>query len=259
MAMILSVVAVAEAHADNAIVEMPALQVPFDDLGQQGVIVVRIPATGQYVTNDAERAVTRFFPASTFKVANTLIALETGAVGSVDEVIPFGGRLQPVKAWEQDMSLRDALPISNVAIFQTVARRVGADAYQVWLDGLGYGSAEVGQDVTRFWLRGPLAISAVEQVTFLDALAQGSLEASAQSQASTREIMRVEARGDRALYAKSGWTTAPNPDIGWYVGWVEAPDFKAPFALNIDTRSRADLPLREQLSKEVLAALELYK
>ncbi len=37
------------------------------------------------------------------KIANALIALETGVVKDVDEAIPYGGRPQPVKAARMKM------------------------------------------------------------------------------------------------------------------------------------------------------------
>ncbi len=64
-------------------------------------------------------------PASTFKIANTLIGLDQGAAKDVHEVVGFRGQPQPVKEWERDMSLRDAIAMSNVAIYQALARRVG--------------------------------------------------------------------------------------------------------------------------------------
>jgi len=152
------------AEAPTELAHVSALQAPFDRAALVGVIVVRDPVTGQFMTNDPDRAAQRFVPASTFKIANTLIALETGAVRSVDEVVPYGGGRQPFPAWEREMSLREALPISNVAVFRTVARRVGLEGYQTWLPRLGYGSEEPGQDLTGFWLRGPVSISAFEQV-----------------------------------------------------------------------------------------------
>jgi beta-lactamase class D len=63
------------------------------------------------------RARTRFVPASTFKIANSLIGLTTGAVASVDEVLPYratGPAFSP--DWERDMGLRDAIVVSNVPI-----------------------------------------------------------------------------------------------------------------------------------------------
>src|SRR6185295_19637139 len=117
---------------------------------------------------------------------NSLIALETGVVKDESEAVPYGGKPQPIKAWEKDMGLRDAIKISNVPVYQEIARRVGLARYDAWLARLDYGNRQTGTVVDRFWLDGPLAISAVEQTKFVARLAQGTLPASARSQAIVR-------------------------------------------------------------------------
>ena len=77
--------------------------------------------------SDEARAKKRFTPASTFKIANSLIGLDVSAVKSVDEVLPYGGKPQRIKEWERDMGLREAIKMSNVAIYQELARRIGIE------------------------------------------------------------------------------------------------------------------------------------
>src|SRR5690606_10185028 len=116
-----------------------------------------------------------FVPASTFKIPNTLIGLATGAVKSVDEIFPYGGQPQPFKTWEKDMGLREAITLSNVPVYQELARRIGLERMQLNLLNMDFGNNEIGTVVDRFWLDGPLKISAVEQTRFLAKLAQGQL------------------------------------------------------------------------------------
>jgi beta-lactamase class D len=203
---------------------------------------------------NAERANVRFVPASTFKIPNTLIALETRALKDADEVFRYDGRPRAVKAWERDMTLREAIAASNVPVYQELARRIGLARYRVWLDRLDYGNRETGMALERFWLDGPLAISAVEQVRFLGLLAQGLLPASARSQAIVRDIIRIEEKGGRVLFAKTGWSGK----IGWWVGWVEQGDRITTFALNVDMATAAEAPKRIDLGKALLARLDVY-
>lgn len=110
----------------------------------------------------------RFLPASTFKIPNSLIELSVGAVRSVDEVLPYKGPSQPfVKAWAKDMGRREAISLSNVPIYQELARRIGLDRMRENIVRMDYGNKEVGASVDSFWLSGPLKISAVEQALFL--------------------------------------------------------------------------------------------
>lgn len=89
----------------------------FGAAGVKGTFVLYDVQRQRYVGHDRERAETRFVPASTYKVANSLIGLSTGAVRSADEVLPYGGKPQRFKAWEHDMSLRDAIEASNVPVY----------------------------------------------------------------------------------------------------------------------------------------------
>ncbi len=205
-----------------------------------------------------ERAKTRYIPASTFKIANSLIALETGAVRDIDQVVPYGGRPQAFKAWEKDMPMREAFPASNVPVYQEIARRIGLPRMQAMLQRLDYGNREAGPVVDRFWLDGPLQISAVEQARFVTHLAQGRLPVSAASQAAVREIARIEARGGDVLYGKTGWVFGTQPQIGWWVGWVEREGRVYGFALNIDLQGEQDIGKRRQIGEAILRKLELF-
>ncbi len=200
------------------------------------------------------RAETRFVPASTFKIPNSLIALEVGAVKDADEVFRYDGKPRRVAAWQKDMTLREAVTASNVPVFQEIARRVGLDAYRDWLAKLDYGNREAGDVVDRFWLEGPLAISAIEQARFIARLADGALPMSARPQAIVREIIRIEEKDGRTLFAKTGW----DGKIGWWAGWVERGDRKTAFALNMDMTRIEDAPKRISLGKELLANLGAY-
>lgn len=237
-------------------VERSDLSVVFEDAGVSGAFVLFDGRRDTFTVVGGERALQRYVPASTFKITNSLIALESGAVADQNEVIPYGGKPQPFKAWERDMSLLEAVPASNVPVFQEIARRVGLDRYRLWLDKLDYGNGETGQVVDRFWLDGPLAISAVEQAVFLDRLARRELPMSRRSQDVVASLVRLEERDGRTLHAKTGWLTSVQPNIGWWVGWVERPDGEhRAFALNIDMSALAEAPKRIEIGRAILGRL----
>jgi|SRR5262245_58102098 len=207
---------------------------------------------------DASRAAMRYVPASTFKIANSVIALETGVVKDENEVIPYGGKPQPFKTWEKDMSMREAIAMSNAAIYQEIARRVGLERYRVWLDRLGYGNRQTGEAVDTFWLDGPLEISAIEQARFVARLAQNKLPASDRSQKIARDIIRLEQRDGRTLYGKTGWRFSSTPQLGWWTGWVDDGGRITTFSLNIDMPSPNDAPKRVAIGKRLLENLGVF-
>ena len=227
----------------------------FSHAGVQGTFVLYDVAEDRFIGHDLARAETRYVPASTFKIANSLIGLSVGAVKDVDEVLPYGGKPQPYKTWEQDMGLRAAIKISNVPIYQELARRIGLEAMQDGVDEMDYGNGEIGSVVDKFWLEGPLMISAVEQAQFLARLAQDELPFSKQIQAKVREIVQLEQNDRWALYGKTGWASAVKPNIGWWVGWVQKGDKLYSFALNMDMQQASDAAKRVEVGNASLKAL----
>jgi len=227
----------------------------FRDAGVQGTFVLYDVTADRTIGHNLARSGVRFIPASTFKIANTLIGLSVGAVTSVDELLPYGGKPQPIKAWEHDMGLREAIKISNVPIYQELARRINLERMGDSVIKLDFGNKEIGGIVDNFWLIGPLKISAVEQTQFLARMARDKLPFPKNVQAKTREIIELEHGDGWKLYGKTGWANAPNPNIGWWVGWVEKGDRVYAFALNIDMLQSADATKRIDLGKASLKAL----
>lgn len=90
----------------------------FKENNTSGTFVVLNTKNSSYAVHNPKRAEKRFVPASTFKIVNSLIGLHIGSIKNIDEVLPYGGEAQPFKVWENDMSLRNAIKISNVPIFR---------------------------------------------------------------------------------------------------------------------------------------------
>lgn len=228
----------------------------FAESSVEGTFVLFDPRSNESVAVNRSRAEHRFVPASTFKITNSLIALETGAVSSVDEMLPYGGKPQPFKQWEHDMNMREAIAMSNVPVYQGVAHRVGSERMTEMLQRLDYGNGETGEIIDRFWLDGPLGISAVEQTKFLARLAQGTLPLTPGVQQSVRDILLLEEKEGARLYGKTGWAFADGGGgLGWFVGWAEKDGEIRSFALNIDMTENAQASLRIPLAKQLLEQL----
>lgn len=242
------------AYADK-VTERIDLNAVFRDAGFSGAMSVYDVADNHLILVNKPRAIQPLVPASTFKIANSLIALEVGVVADENEMIPYGGKPQPVKAWQKNMSMRDALPISAVPIYQELARRIGLKKYADWLSKLNYGNRRTGTNVETFWLVGPLKISAVEQSKFNASLATGALNASSRSQRIVREILRLEQGDGYELFGKTGW----DRKVGWWSGWVERDGRVYAFALNMDMPNITDAPKRIEIAKAILTKLKLYK
>jgi len=245
------------AQARTELIDRQDLMAAYANAGVMGGMAVYQPVANQLTLVNTARTEQRFIPASTFKLCSSLIALETGVVKDVDEAIRYGGMPQPNKAWERDMSMRDAMPISNVAIYQELARRIGLERFKAWLGKLDYGNQQTGEIVDRFWLDGPLRTSAVDQSRFAARLAEAKLPMSQRSQAMVRDICRLENSGQRILYGKTGWSGRKD-GIGWLTGWIEGGSSLTSFSINIDMPDIADAPKRLTIAKAVLSSLGLY-
>lgn len=239
------------------ITENPEIKNIFEEARVNGTFVLLDVEKGTLTGFNGKRANDRFIPASTFKIANSLIGLSVGAIKDVDEILPYGGEPQFLEIWEKDMSLRDAIKISNVPIYQELARRIGHKKMQENVKKLSYGNQDIGAEVDQFWLSGPLKISAVEQVQFLSKLAQAKLNFPKKNQQSVIEILELETTDETTLYGKTGWQTATDPGIGWWVGWVKRSGKIYTFALNIDMVDIADAPKRIEIGKKVLKLLKI--
>ncbi|MFF0861352.1 class D beta-lactamase [Nonomuraea sp. NPDC003560] len=233
------------------------LRTVFDTAGVRGTFALLDVSSRTTTVVDRRRAETPMVPASSFKVPHALVALETGVVKTPDEVIPWDGTPQPYPEWEKDMTMREAVRISNAAAFQVIARRIGLTRERQWLHRLGYGNQQTGTVVDRFWLDGPLKISAVEQTRFMERLATQRLPASRANQRAVQDLILMEKKNGYTLYAKSGWQNAPNPGTGWWTGWVERGGRLYTFALNMDIAKDADAAKRATLARQLLYRLNV--
>ncbi|UQZ90912.1 class D beta-lactamase [Deltaproteobacteria bacterium Smac51] len=216
--------------------DSPEVAAVFQSAGVNGTFVLYDRQSGTFTGYNQTRANTGYLPASTFKIVNALIGLDVGVVKDVNETIPFTGDDRGNKAWAKDMGLGEAIKVSNVPIFQELARRTGLERMQAELIMIGYGNNETGNVVDTFWLEGPLRISAAEQTFFLDRLACQALPLRNDVQEQVREILFMEESGNAKIFAKTGLSMRTSPGTGWWVGWVELEDQIYPFAVNMDIK-----------------------
>lgn len=208
------------------------------------------------IASDKNRSGEAMLPASTFKIPNSVIALETGVVADPDnEVFKWDGVKRSIEPWNRDHTLRSAFAASAVPVYQDIARRIGAERMQKYLDLFEYGNRDIGGGIDQFWLTGKLRIDPMQQVDFVDRLRRGVLPVSKRSQDLVRDIMPVTKVGDSIIRAKSGLLGAEvgKPSLGWMVGWAEKGSAQTVFALNMDCLEPRHIPARMTLTQQCLA------
>jgi beta-lactamase class D len=227
----------------------------FTDVGTAGTFVGYKIDDYLIIASDKDRSGQAFLPASTFKIPNSLIALETGVVGDPDkDVFKWDGVKRSIEAWNQDHTLRSAIAASAVPVYQEIARRIGAERMQKYLDLFEYGNRNVGGGIDQFWLTGDLRIDPIQQIDFVDRLRRGVLPVAKRSQDLVRDILPVTMAGDAWIRAKSGLLGAElgKPSLGWLVGWAEKGGAQTVFALNLDVREPRHVADRMKLAQQCL-------
>jgi len=228
----------------------------FGKAGVEGTLVIESAATGQRYVHNETRAKQPFTAASTFKVLNTLIALEEGAIAGADEVIAWDGTHYEIEDWNRDQTLKSAFKVSCVWCYQWLARRVGAQAYPSHVRQADYGELREPFNDTEFWLDGSLIVSAEQQVAFLRRVVERSLPYRAGSYDTLRAIMQVDSTPAYRLYAKTAGLPAARRVSAGMSATSSSTNIWL-FALNIDTRGATDQPLRQQIVLEALRAKAL--
>lgn len=240
------------------IVEAPELASAFTERNTRGTFVDYDMQRERMTVVDRRRAETRFQPASTFKIPNALIALDLGVVRDADEVFVYKGEKRAFREWERDLTLAEAMRLSAVPVFQEIARRTGLERMRTRVGDLGYGNRQIGTVVDRFWLDGPLAISAFEQVDFLARFVRAQLPVSERARTITRDLIRQDSGDGWTLFAKTGTMARDGRAvIGWWVGWVERPEGAHVFALNHDLDGRMDSDTRKAIARDLLTRLNV--
>jgi len=230
----------------------------FADAGTQGTFVAYKVDDYLVVASDSVRSGEAKLPASTFKIPNSLIALETGVVADPDkDLFPWDGVKRPIEAWNKDHTLRSAIAVSAVPVYQEIARRIGQERMQHYVDLFDYGNRDIGGGIDQFWLTGDLRIDPVQQVDFVDRLRRRALPVSRRSQDLVADILPVTKIGESILRAKSGLLGAERGEasLGWMVGWAGKGSAQTVFALNMDCTKPALVAQRMPLTQACLAEI----
>ena len=138
----------------------------FERLGVNGSIIIYDLDRDSLYQHNPTRNDTSFLPASTYKIPNSLIALETRIIQDDVSVLTWDGiergfNDSPIEVWNQDLNLRLAFKYSAVWFYQVLARRIGYDMMQEFVSKIEYGNQNIGKsaDIDRFWLEGELSIT----------------------------------------------------------------------------------------------------
>lgn len=231
----------------------------YDNYNVTGCILIYDLNKNNYLIYNKDRCEDRFLPASTFKILNSLIALETKVIKDENEIIPWDSVKRQYDNWNMDQTLRTAIKYSAVWAYQELARKIGQERMQHFVDTVKYGNCNIGGGIDRFWLDGDLRISPFEQVEFLKRLYSEDLPFSKRSIRIVKDILINEQTDNYVLRGKTGWAARYEPQAGWYIGYLEENGNVYFFANNIDIKEDKDTSARISIVKDIFKSIGLLK
>ena len=198
----------------------------FDDCGVNGSIAIYDLNKQQWIVSDTVGIKIETLPASTFKIINLLIALETKTISDENEVVNWVGSTDTVKYGYRpeiyhSMSVKEAFESSAGWVFVELAKKIGKDKYNEYLTKCRYGNNDLSHMDADFWNFGEFAISPKNQVEFLHSLYVETLPFSKRNIDIVKKVMIADQTEDYSIRAKTGWTRESNINTGWWTGYIE--------------------------------------
>ena len=238
-------------HLKMQIIEQE-FQTILDSSNVNGVIVLFDLNNNLYYSNNYKKANKGHLPASTFKIPNSIIGLETGVIKNKNEIFKWNGEKRYLPAWEKDLNLRQAFQFSCVPCYQEVARKIGVDTMNEYLKKLDYAAMEVdNKTLDNFWLGGNSRISQIQQIDFLKRFYLNELSISKSTYQTMKDILQIEINKNYILSGKTGWSTSNKIDNGWLVGYLESNKNVYFFATNIEPNKNFNMDLFAKIRKTV--------
>lgn len=239
-------------------------QTLIDSSDVKGSILIYDLKDDKYYSNNFNWAKKGNLPASTYKITNSIIALETGVVQSDSTLFKWNGEERRLKIWEQDLIFKDAFHYSCVPCYQEVARKIGVNRMNKYLDKFDYGKMKVDStNIDLFWLEGESQINQYQQIEFLKRFYNSELPISQRTETIMKRMIVIEEDETYKLSGKTGWSIRDGNNNGWFVGFVEIKENTYFFATNIEPNQRFNMDMfpmiRKELTFKALKQLNIIK
>jgi len=244
------------------------LQKAFKEYKLKGSTTIYDYKNRKWYYTDKEDAYRETSPASTFKIVNSLIALDTKAAMDTTEVFKWDGQEKTFKGttiaeWNMDTDMKTAFRNSTIWVYVRLAKKIGLKSNKYYLRKIQYGNLKIegGKDGD-FWNYGAFGISPYNQINFLKKLYEGELPFSDSTINKVKDMMLSETTGNYTIYSKSGWSY-DKFDNGWWVGYIKTVDNVYFFATRV-TKDWVVLnenfsESRKAITKEIFNMLNLLQ
>ena len=244
------------------------LSKPFRACNTEGSITIYDYHAKKWISSDIHDSHYPTLPASTFKIINTLIALEFDVIANENETIKWPGSTDTVKYGFRpdiyhDMSMKEAFKTSAGWAYVELAKKIGKEKYEDYLTASNYGNVDLSINDNDFWNFGSFAISPANQIEILIGIYEETLPFKKESFEILKNIMVEEETQSYTLRAKTGWTRDGGKDTGWWVGYVERDDNVFFFATRLIKNREIANPnfgrCRKEITKTILKQLNILE
>jgi beta-lactamase class D len=246
----------------NNVEEKDSLGKHFEKEGVTGCFALLDNATNKFTIYNLDRyRDSAYLPASTFKIVNSLIGLQSGQIPSDTAIQKWNGVRSNRPECDKDMNMYDAFRVSCLSWYQQMVKGIHKDTMQRWLNTLSYGNKKISV-IDSFWIDNSLKIRPDEQLGLVKRLFFNQLPFHRINQEIVKRAMVFEDKSNYKLSYKTGWGFRENGNsIGWIVGWIEEYNHPYFFVLNIETPDKnADIrAIRMRILQNVLKDLDLMK
>lgn len=245
----------------------PEFQKYFRDCNTEGSIVIYDKFEQKWIISDTTEIYSSTLPASTFKIINLLVALETKTIKDENEIVKWVDRTDTVKYGYRpeiyhDMTVKEAFEVSAGWVFVELAKKIGKENYRKYLKASGYGNGDLSQTDADFWNFGAFGISPINQVVLLRNLYNNTLPFSKKNMATVKKVMINEENKNYILRAKTGWTRDKGLNTGWWIGYIEKGENAYFFATRLiqdRKNNRADFGnCRKEITKKIITEIGVW-
>ncbi len=224
-----------------------------------GVILIYDSEKKEFYSNDFEEARKGTIPASTYKIPNSIIGLETNFLKDENTIFEWNGNKRAYSIWEKDLSLKEAFQKSCVPCYQYLAAKIGAKKMKEELKKLKFGEMQfTDKTIDNFWLKGKSKITPFQQIDFLKRLHNEQLPISKSTYKTIKKILIIEHNENFVLSGKTGFANVTGTNIAWFVGYLEEREKTFYFATRISPNKK-DLPIKQLLSVRKSATIAALK
>lgn len=222
--------------------------------------------SGKTLQQSGELCDTRFSPASTFKIALSLIGYDSGILKNANS--PkwnyHSAYNSQFSAWKTAQTPTSWIRNSCIWYSQVITKKLGMKKLQQYVKKFNYGNKNLSGDVgknnglTHAWLSSSLKISPNEQKVFLQKMLRRELPLTPNAYDQTAQILRIKQLNNGwTLYGKGGLAVLleTNEHVAWFVGWANNNNrilvvVKNVVGKNIDTKMVKEQVIKFMMSEK---------